>query len=253
MNSLLLMFIAVVGFNIAMFVPAFIYKTDKLTDISYALSFVALILFALFRSTQRWPHLILAMLVLWWAARLGGFLLMRIWKKGKDKRFDGMRDNVLLFLRFWLLQGASVFVVLLASLLFMQSESPRINILSVVGAVIFILGLYIESVADLEKWYFTQDKNNKGKWIESGIWARSRHPNYFGEMLVWVGLYAFVVPSLHGNQWFIALLSPVYIIILLFFVSGIPILEKSADKKWGDNKDYRAYKKRVPLLLPKLK
>lgn len=250
MNSLLIMFIAVVIFNVAMFLPAYIYKTDKLTDISYALSFVALIVFALFRSELSWPHVVAGLLVIWWAVRLGGFLLMRIWKKGKDTRFDEMRHNALLFLRFWVLQGLSVFIVLIAALLFMQVDTPRFTMVSIVGVVIFLLGLYIEAAADLEKWNFNKNPKNHGKWIDSGWWSRSRHPNYFGEILVWAGMYTYVLPSLEGAERIIGLISPFYISALLLFVSGVPLLEKSADKKWGKDKDYIAYKKRVPLLVP---
>lgn len=250
MHELLIVFIAALGLNVLMFVPAFIYKTDKLTDISYALTFILLVLFAYARSTQTWPHALLALLVVWWGVRLGGFLLMRVWKKGKDVRFDGMRENFFKFLRFWVLQGMTVFVVLIGVLEFMRVGSPQVTLLSWMGALIFTAGLFIESTADLQKWHFSQDAKNKGKWIESGIWSKSRHPNYLGEMMVWIGIYLYVLPSLVGQQWLIALSSPAYIILLLLFVSGIPMLEKSADKKWGSDKNYQAYKKRVPVLIP---
>lgn len=253
MHDLWIIFIAAVGLNVIMFIPAFIYKTDKLTDISYAVTFIALVLFAYARSAQTWPHALLALLVVWWGVRLGGFLLMRVWKKGKDKRFDGMRENFFKFLRFWLLQGVTVFVVLLGALEFMRVSSPQVTLLSWAGTLIFLTGLYMEAAADLQKWHFSQNPKNKGKWIESGIWAKSRHPNYMGEMMVWIGIYLFVLPSLVGQQWLIAFASPGYIILLLLFVSGIPMLEKSADAKWGNDKDYQAYKKRVPVLIPFLK
>ena len=252
MDTIWIMLLAVVGFNLAMFVPAYIYKTDKLTDISYALSFVVLILFSYGGSSQKWPHVLMTLFVIWWAVRLGGFLLMRIRNKGKDKRFDGMRENPVKFLRFWLLQGVSVFVVLISALLFMQVKNPQISAFAIVGIIIFGVGLYIEATADLQKWHFSQDVKNKGKWIESGIWSKSRHPNYLGEMMVWGGLYVFAFTSLSSTERLVALLSPVYIIVLLLFVSGIPLLEKSADKKWGSQKTYQDYKKRVPKLLPKL-
>lgn len=245
-------FTAVVLFNLAMFVPAFIYKTDKLTDISYGLSFIFLTGFAYVQSATKLPHVILTLLIFWWAVRLGGFLLYRVYKKGKDKRFDGMRENFLKFLRFWVLQGVSVFIILIGVLLYMQVDSPQLNILSFVGIAVFLAGLFIEALADLQKWHFTQDLKNKGKWIDTGLWAKTRHPNYLGEMMVWIGVYLYVLPSLVGNQVLWALASPVYIILLLLFASGIPLLEKSADKKWGADKDYQAYKKRVPKLIPRV-
>ncbi len=253
MNILLTFFLVVVGFNIAMFIPAYLYKTDKLTDISYALSFVALILFGYARSSGEWPHMLLVLLVVWWAARLGGFLFMRVQKKGKDARFDEMRNKPLVFLRFWLLQGATVYVVLLSSLLFMNTTHVSFGILSVLGLLVFFAGLVLESVADWQKWQFSLKKSNKGSWIDEGVWARSRHPNYLGEMLVWTGVYLYVAPSLTLGYALYALLSPAYIILLLLFVSGIPILEKAADARWGKDKSYQAYKRRVPVLIPKTK
>ncbi len=251
MNDLPLAFLAVVGLNIALFVPAFRYKTDKLTDISYALSFIILTLFALFRSTLKWEHTLLALMIIWWAVRLGGFLLMRVWKKGKDARFDGMRESAVKFFRFWLLQGITVFIVLIGALEFLHISTPRFTIISALGFVMFAAGIVIEAAADLQKCHFSQDDKNKGKWIQSGLWGKSRHPNYLGEIMVWSGIYAYILPSLNGMQWLIALISPAYIVLLLLFISGIPILEKSADKKWGGKKDYIAYKKRVPLLFPR--
>jgi steroid 5-alpha reductase family enzyme len=252
MNVLWVYLFAVVLFNLFMFVPAYLYKTDKLTDISYALSFIFLSGFAYIKSSTTGAHILLTLLVFWWALRLGAFLLYRVSKKGKDVRFDGMRENPLKFIRFWLLQGVTVFLVLIGVLLFMEVKSPKVNLLSIFGVIVFLCGLAIEAIADLQKWQFSQNIKNKGKWIEIGLWGRSRHPNYLGEMLVWIGIYLYILPSLTGNDWLIALISPAYIIILLMFVSGIPLLEKSADKKWGNEKGYKEYKKRVPKLIPKL-
>lgn len=248
---MLVFLLIVVGFNLAMFVPAYKYKTDKLTDISYALSFIALVLFAYAKSSGRWPHMLLVLMVVWWAARLGGFLFIRVQKKGKDARFDAMRSRPFAFLRFWLLQGVTVYVVLLSALFFFNTSDVRFSLLSLFGLIVFFSGLLLESVADWQKWQFSNNKATKGRWIDEGLWARSRHPNYLGEMMVWSGVYIYVLPSLSGGYAFLGLISPMYIILLLLFVSGIPILEKAADARWGKDKAYQAYKKRVPVLLPK--
>lgn len=250
MNEYLLAFIFVVAANIAMFVPAYLKQTDKLTDISYGVSFGLLGLFAFIRSERSLMHLILFMAVLIWSIRIGGFLLMRIRKIGKDSRFDEMRNHFFKFFRFWLLQGVSVFVVLLASLIAWNTEAVPISYLSIAGLSLFIAGLLIEATADLQKFRFNQNPNNKGKWIDEGLWRKTRHPNYLGEMSVWTGLFLFVLPSLSGWEILVAALSPVYIISLLSFVSGIPLLEKAADKRWGSDKDYLNYKKSVPVLIP---
>ena len=121
----------------------------------------------------------------------------------------------------------------------------------VLGFVIWVLGFAIEVIADNQKSRFRENPGNKGMFIQSGLWSKSRHPNYFGEITLWVGIAIIALPVLHGWQW-IALLSPVFVTILLTRVSGIPLLEKKADKKWGGQQDYEEYKKNTPVLIPKL-
>lgn len=254
MNDLLLAAIFAIGINLVMFVPAFIWKTDKLTDISYALSFIALMVFGLLRTDITPEKILIAACVVAWAIRLGSFLLARIWHIKYDKRFDGMRENFRRFLQFWLLQGVSVFIISLAVLLFLASDNTlTLPWWSYLGIAIFLKGLIIEATADIQKFAFTNDPKNKGKWIDTGLWSKSRHPNYFGEMLVWTGLYVFAAGALSGWELLIGLASPLFIICLLLFVSGVPPLEKGADKRWGDNPKYQAYKKRTPLLIPFVK
>jgi steroid 5-alpha reductase family enzyme len=250
MNTLLVLGAVALGFNIVLFIPAFLYKTDRLTDISYALTFIILAVVGLAQSNREPAHIVLFFAVLVWALRLGGFLLVRIWNMKRDKRFDEMRGNFWLFLRFWVLQGSTVFVVMLASLLFWRQRAIEPSYLSIFGMMIFAVGLSLEAIADGQKYEFNQDPKNKGKWIETGVWSISRHPNYLGEMMVWAGLYIYVFDELATSERIAGLLSPLYIIGLLLFVSGIPILEKSADVRWGKDKNYRAYKQRVPRLLP---
>jgi steroid 5-alpha reductase family enzyme len=233
-----------------MFIPAFILKSDKLTDISYSITFIVLAVFGFYRSTQNNLDKLILILVLLWAIRLGVFLFIRINKIGKDVRFDGMREHFLPFLRFWLLQGATVFVVMLAALLGYQQKYSNISILTFVGIIVFLSGFIIESVADAQKFRFSSEIKNKGHWIDVGIWRSSRHPNYLGEIMVWTGMYLVVATSLKTSELFIALLSPVFIISLLLFVSGVPLLEKSAQKKWGDQKEFNKYKNEVPVLIP---
>lgn len=253
MNFILWTLVVSIAINIIMFMPAFIYKTDKLTDISYAVTFAVVATAGFLRSNKMSLHYLVLLLVLLWSLRLGTFLFIRINKMKKDVRFDGMREYFFKFLRFWLLQGATVFVVLLAvSFAFMQKQTV-ISWLSIVGVVVLLVGLITEATADMQKFRFNSLPSNKGKWIDSGVWRASRHPNYLGEMMVWIGMYLVVLPSLTGNQWLWALLSPLYIVTLLLFVSGVPLLEKSADKKWGTDPAYKKYKKEVPAVVPSLR
>ena len=249
MNLLLAFFIISVTANLAMFVIAFYLKTDKLTDISYALTFVILALIGLINANFTFTAIILTFMICLWAARLGVYLLQRIRRIGKDKRFDGRRENFWSFLSFWLLQGITVWVVMLPSNLSYTSEVSKITIVSVIGITLWIAGLVIETVADYQKYKFINDSNNKGKWIDTGLWKYSRHPNYFGEIALWIGIYLFTLPGLSTLQAFIGLLGPVYIASLIMFVSGIPLLEKSSDARWGNDKNYQMYKKRTSVLV----
>ena len=192
------------------------------------------------------------MLVLIWAARLGTFLFRRVKKAGKDDRFDDIKPSFLRFLNVWTIQGLWITLTLAAALIAITSSYRKgIDVFAIVGLLIWILGFAFEVVADLQKSRFNADPANKGKFINTGLWSRSRHPNYFGEIVLWVGIAIIALPVLRGWQW-VALISPLFVTLLLTKVSGIPLLEKKADKKWGGQEEYEAYKKKTPILIPKL-
>ncbi len=234
--------------NILMFLVAFKLQTDKFTDISYSLSFIILVIYGLSTCHATGFHLLIVSLVTIWALRLGSFLLYRVWKKGKDARFDDMRTSFWQFGRFWVLQGLAVWVILIPALLALHYHFAHLTNLSIFGVVVWLIGLVIEAIADWQKYKFSTSPKNKGKWIESGLWKYSRHPNYLGEMKVWSGVYLVAFSSLTPRAQLVGLVSPLFIIVLLLFVSGIPILEKNADKKWGSDKGYKAYKARTSVL-----
>lgn len=239
--------------NYSLFFVAYRNKTDKLTDLSYAITFISLTFFGMLtaRETNMYSWILAAMVIMW-AVRIGTFLFVRIRKTGVDHRFDDKRDSFVRFGAFWTLQAITVWVVMLSSLLFFEAESDPTWWLALLGVAIWAKGLIIESIADIQKYNFTQNKANKGKFINIGLWSRSRHPNYFGEILVWVGVYVFVVSALDGTNQLVATISPLFITAMLLFVSGIPLLEKGADERWGKDKDYQKYKKNTPVLIPKL-
>jgi steroid 5-alpha reductase family enzyme len=246
------LFVVSIGINLAMFVPAYIKQTDTLTDISYAVSFGVLNTVGFLLSDKNWQHALIFFLINMWALRIGMYLLKRIKRMKVDHRFDEMRSVPLKFLQFWLLQGITVFVVMLAALLFYKNNYMAGPVFWV-GIVISVMGLAIETIADQQKSKFLQNSKNKGKYIDTGLWSRSRHPNYLGEMMMWAGVWVSIFTGLYsGTEVFVALISPLFIIGLISFVSGIPLLEKSADKKWGKSKEYVKYKKDTPVLLPKL-
>jgi steroid 5-alpha reductase family enzyme len=214
---------------------------------SYGLSFIILALLSIKEFSL--PKIILLLMITAWGLRLSIFLFIRIKKIDKDKRFDGIRENFLKFFGFWTLQGISVFMIMICSLLFFDSTAS-FSLLSIIGFSIWIAGLVIEGIADYQKYTFTGNEENKGKWISSGLWKYSRHPNYFGEILCWLGVYVYSYSSILGIMKLVALVSPVFIAFLLIFVSGIPLLEKKADEKWGENKKYLEYKKKTAVLVP---
>ena len=202
------------------------------------------------QATITTPAILVALLVSIWAFRLGAYLLIRIQKLGRDDRFDTMRSNFVKFAGFWLLQGLTVWVVLLPSMLFIINETVAVSPLVVIGAAVWLVGLLAESFADWQLYTFITNAANKGRWIQRGLWRYSRHPNYFGEITVWVGVYLIALSGLSGASIIIALLGPAYIAGLLLFVSGIPTSEKSADKRWGNDKQYQDYKRRTSVLIP---
>jgi steroid 5-alpha reductase family enzyme len=125
-----------------------------------------------------------------------------------------------------------------------------LGLFALAGSLVWAFGFAIEVVADAQKSRFRADPENAGKFIDAGLWAWSRHPNYFGEIVLWIGVAVIALPVLRGWQW-VTLISPVFVAVLLTRISGVPILEKRADEKWGGQEDYEAYKERTPVLIPR--
>ena len=235
------------------FIPAFVFQSEKFFDLTGSLSYITIITATLILSGATDARAILVfILVLVWAARLGTFLFLRVKKAGKDDRFDQIKPSFLRFLNVWTLQGLWITLTLAAALVAITSSYRKgFDAFAVIGLLIWILGFVIEVVSDLQKSRFNANPANKGKFINSGLWSRSRHPNYFGEITLWLGIAVMALPVLRGWQW-IALISPLFVTLLLTKVSGIPLLEKKSDKKWGGQEDYEAYKKKTPVLIPKI-
>jgi steroid 5-alpha reductase family enzyme len=227
------------------------FKTDKVTDFSYSLSFAVLtVVIFLGRRACAGPQILVAVLVLTWAVRLGSYLLTRILKIGRDFRFDDRRENFWRFLTFWALQAVTVWLVMLPAVVLFSIDGPLVfNAVSVIGTLAWLCGFTIEWVSDAQKFRFKSDPANRGKWIETGLWKYSRHPNYFGESLLWWGIFLIVLPNLNGLL-YLTVCGPIFITLLLLFVSGIPLLEQSADKKFAGNPRYLEYKRKTSLFIP---
>lgn len=235
------------------FIPAFVLQSEKFFDLTGSLSYITVITVTLLLSgTFDSRSILIFLLVVVWAARLGTFLYRRIKKAGKDDRFDEIKPSFLCFLNVWTIQGLWITLTLAAALVAITSSYRKgIDVFAIIGLLIWLLGFGIEAVADYQKSRFNADPANKGKFVNTGLWSRSRHPNYFGEITLWIGIAVIALPVLRGWQ-FVALISPIFVTLLLTKVSGIPLLEKKADKKWGGQEDYEAYKKKTPVLIPRL-
>ncbi|KUM32528.1 DUF1295 domain-containing protein [Arthrobacter sp. EPSL27] len=234
------------------FIPSFKAQTEKFYDLTGSLTYITITLLLLLLTPGIDARaLLLGAMVLVWAVRLGSFLFRRISKAGKDDRFDEIKPDFVRFLNVWTIQGLWVTFTAAAAWVAMTSDTRvALDGFALVGFLVWAAGFAFEVVADLQKSRFNADPANKGTFISTGLWAKSRHPNYFGEILVWVGVALVAIPALNGWQW-VALISPVFVILLLTKVSGVPLLEKKSDKKWGGQADYEAYKKNTPVLVPK--
>ena len=234
------------------FIPAYWRQTEKFFDLTGSLTYITVSTLALFLSAGVDGRAILMWaLVVIWAVRLGTFLFGRIKKAGKDDRFDEIKPSFIRFLNAWTIQGLWVTFTMTAALVTITTANRKeLDLFALIGFLVWVFGFAMEVVADFQKSRFNADPNNKGKFIQSGLWSRSRHPNYFGEIVLWIGVMIIALPVLQGWQW-VALISPVFVILLLTRVSGIPLLEKKADQKWGGQADYETYKKRTPVLIPR--
>lgn len=236
------------------FIPSFRMQTEKFFDLTGSLTYISLTLMAVLLSANLdIRSLLLAALVVIWALRLGTFLFRRVHKAGKDDRFDEIKPSFFRFLNVWTIQALWVtFTAAAALVAITTSVRKELDLFAIVGALVWVFGFAIEVAADSQKSRFNADPSNKGKFIQTGLWSRSRHPNYFGEIVLWIGIAIIALPVLQGWQW-VALISPIFVTLLLTRVSGIPLLEKKADQKWGGQAEYEEYKKRTPVLIPRMK
>lgn len=247
-------FLMILFLQVIFFIYAAIKKTDKVTDLSYGLTFVitVLVIFLLNIEYSSLFKILLLLLVVIWGLRLAVYLFKRILKTGKDKRFNGIREDFKRFASFWLLQAISIFIILLpTNILLLKDSYTSFNWVPIVGFLLSLLGILIESIADNQKFVFKSKEENRNKWIASGLWKYSRHPNYLGEIMVWFGIYIYCLPFLVGLE-FLTIISPIFITILLVGVSGIPTLEKEYDIRYTDNKEYLKYKRETGILFPKI-
>ena len=234
------------------FIPAYLLQSEGFYDLTGSLTYITVTTIAVLLSAAADARsFLLLTLVVIWAARLGGYLFRRIRRSGKDARFDAIKPSFIRFLNAWTLQGLWVSLTLAAALAAITTTVRKdLGVVAIIGFLIWAAGFGIEAAADLQKSRFRADPANKGTFIHSGLWAWSRHPNYFGEITLWIGVALIALPVLQGWQ-YVTLISPLFVILLLTRVSGVPLLEKRADDKWGGQDEYEAYKARTAVLVPR--
>ena len=237
------------------YVPASWRQTEHFYDLVGSLTYWMVVGLALFSATSNGvvttSQWVTAALVAVWATRLGGYLFQRVRRVGSDGRFDAIKRDPYRFLVAWTVQGLWVFLTVLAVLILLTDKTPTtgIGVWSAVGWGLWLVGFVIEVVADRQKSRFRQDEANEGRWIDEGLWSLSRHPNYFGEILLWTGLFVCGVEQYEGWQW-LAACSPIFVAVLLTKGSGVPLLAARAQARWGDDPAFQAYVRRTRVLIP---
>ena len=241
------------------FIPSFLAKTEKFYDITGTLAYLitlylASVLTSYSSGASLEPRtLIIIGMVSFWALRLGIFLFIRVLKVGEDRRFREAKKSFSKYLVWWTMSALWVFLTTANALTLIINNKKLVNQpIFYLGLLIWFIGILFEIIADEQKRRFRLNEKNRGKYISSGLWSISRHPNYFGEIILWIGIAIISLPTLSGFQ-YVTLISPLFIYLLLTRISGVNLLEESSDKKWGDLQEYEQYKRETPVLVPFIK
>ncbi|KAK8034934.1 hypothetical protein PG993_009929 [Apiospora rasikravindrae] len=258
-----------IAYQLFFFSIAFSFKFDKLTDFAGGTNFAVLAIITLaFSGHHHARQIVASLFLIVWALRLSGFLLFRILKTGKDDRFDDKRDKFFPFLGFWVFQMLWVWTVSMPVTVLnspnvqqQYAQPPFGTGRDIAGVILYAIGLVMETVSDAQKFAFRQ-ANDKSAVCDKGFFYFSRHPNYFGEIIVQFSIYMIAVsPAADGyvgGQAFKALyatiVGPFLLTILLMFVSGLPLSERPGAKKRYENgsnwEGYQRYLKRTSILIP---
>ena len=240
------------GLNWLVYVPSALARTEHYYDLTGGLTYLSVtgLAVVLSQPLDLRSTLVVGMVSIW-AIRLAGFLFVRVKRVGKDIRFDSVKTNPSTFLVWWTLQALWVLTTMAAALAIVTGgERISMSWLGWIGFVVWLFGFAVEVVADAQKSSFKNDPVNQGQFIRTGLWAWSRHPNYFGEIVLWTGVAVMAIPVLTGWQ-YATLISPVFVSFLLMKMSGVPLLERKADERWGGQEEYEAYKAATPVLIPR--
>ena len=250
-NSFTFLLLLSVIIQVIFFIPSFILKTEKLYDLIGSTTYVIVALIAyLSVDNKTSTDTILFLFIIIWGTRLGTYLFKRIQRDSEDVRFKKAKRNFFWFLQYWMGQALWVSITSCAAVIaILKPESDTLNFYGFIGIMIWILGFTLEVIADLQKNNFKKSHNTSQNFISSGLWSKSRHPNYFGEITLWFGMYIISLSSFSGLE-YLTIISPIFVYILLTRMSGINMLEKIADQRYGHLEDYLEYKEKTPLLVP---
>ena len=253
-NSFKFLICMAVLIQFAIFLPSFIFQTEKFYDLTGSLTFISVTSIAYFSlDNPSTIDTILYLYVIIWAGRLGIFLFRRINKDGKDERFDKAKKKFFWFLQYWMGQAAWVVFTAGASILAILSPvEAELEVIAYIGIFLWWSGFLIEVISDYQKRKFRETSDPNTEFISTGLWARSRHPNYFGEITLWVGMAVISLSSLSGIEYVTAVVSPFFVYLLLRKAEGVPMLERIADERYGELSDYQEYKANTPVLMMKI-
>ena len=252
-NAFTFILIVAVLLQIIFFIPSFLLKTEKYYDLVGSLTYITTVSLAYFAVEDKTMiDSIIYFYVMVWALRLGIYLFRRVRNDGKDVRFEKAKRHFFWFLQYWMGQALWVSLTACAAIIAILSpEDDALPVLAMVGMTLWLSGFTIETISDYQKRVFRKENNPTEAFIHTGLWARSRHPNYFGEITLWTGIAVIALNTLTGIE-YITLISPIFVYILLTRISGINLLERIADERYGHLEEYQQYKRNTPVLFPKL-
>ncbi|KAI5780732.1 hypothetical protein DFH27DRAFT_583044 [Peziza echinospora] len=265
-----------IAYQLFFFAIAWTFKFDKVTDLAGGSNFIILaVLTASLRGSSNTDlssrNAVATAFVIVWGIRTAGFLFWRILKTGTDARFDEMREKFWSFAGFWVFQmiwvwGVSLPLTILNSpySLSATSRSPFGTALDIIGTILWGIGILTETISDIQKLNFRNSNppsQNNRPFMQTGLFRYSRHPNYFGEMLHWIGIYLICLSPTQPTRvaQILTIFSPLLTISLLMFLSGLPLNEKPVARKrfessvkhggngWGE---YKEYLNRTSILIP---
>lgn len=234
------------------FIPSWFLHSERFFDLVGSATYLTVAVVSLLAIPKiDTRSILLGLMICLWGLRLGTFLFARVQAVGHDARFNLIKHKFAWFLMTWTVQGLWVLITSSAALAAItSSKRSDFGIIGIIGIILWLTGFVIEIVADEQKRKFKLDPSKQNSFITDGLWGWSQHPNYFGEIVLWIGVSLVALPGLSSWQHF-TLISPVFVFILLTRISGLPMLNSAARKRWGDDPEFLAYKKSTPVLIPR--